>query len=101
MSDLSDDELRWLREHHYDEEAVPEARNWFLNHGWEVQVAERDRRDEMRTRGEVYLPGFSHRFWADLVRIGSEDHVVRNYGSGANPAQAIIRAKERYGSEQA
>jgi esterase/lipase superfamily enzyme len=83
-----------------DDAAISDARRWFLDHGWEVRVVERNRQDEMRARKETYLPAFSHRFWVDLARVGSEDHVVENYASGTNEIEAVIRARQRYGSEQ-
>ncbi len=54
----------------------------------------------MRSRGEVYVPGFSHRFCVDLLRLGNEKPVVTDYASGATEAEAVIRARQRYGSEQ-
>jgi len=100
VTDSGESELAWLRDHGYEEIAVAEAREWFRSDGWEVMVVERDLRDEMRARGEVYFPGFSHRTWVDLLRVDAEGHVVRNYASGVIEAEAVIRARQRYGSEQ-
>lgn len=99
MSDLEHDDLAWLEDHGYDQVAVADALDWFADRGWKVQVVERDRRDEMRVRGEVYMPGYRHHLWVDLMRVGQEA-TATNYTSANTKPEAIIRARQRYGSEQ-
>ena len=94
MSALTDEELGWLRDHGYDAAAPSEVREWFRGHGWEVVIVERDRREEFQAEGHLYFPGYGHRFWIDLVRVGSPDHVVKSYSSGTNSVEALIRAKQ-------
>ncbi len=100
VTEREGDAYQWLRDHGYDETAVSEAEGWFRDRGWEVRVVERDRRDEMRALKGTWFPGFSHLFWVDLARLGVEGHLVENYASGTNEAEAVVRARERYGSEQ-
>jgi len=100
VTDREDNADQGLRDYGFDQVAVSEARNWFLDHGCEVRVVERDRRDEWRARKETYFLGFSHLFWVDLARLGVEGQVVPNYASGATEAEAVVRARQRYGSEQ-
>jgi hypothetical protein len=100
VTDSESEDLVWLRDHGYDEETVRDARRWFADHGWDVRIVERDQREEMSARGEVYFPGFKHRFWVDLVRMGETKPTATNYASGATESEAVIRARQRFGSEQ-
>ena len=100
MADLEHDDLAWLQDHGYDQEAVADALAWFADRGWKVEVMHRDRREEMRARGEVYFPGYRHLLWVDLVQVGQEKATATNYASGNTKAEAFIRARQRYESEQ-
>lgn len=100
MADLEQDDLAWLEDHGYDHVAVADATAWFADRGWKIEVVQRDRREEMRARGEVYFPGYRHQLWVDLVRVGQEEATASNYASGHTRAEAIIRARQRFGSEQ-
>jgi hypothetical protein len=100
MAHLQDDDLAWLEDHGYDEAAITDALAWFADRGWTLEVVQRDRREEMRSREEVYFPGYEHHLWVDLMRLGQKKATATNYASATTKAEAIIRARQRYGSEQ-
>ncbi len=100
MGNQTEVELDWLKNHGYDAAEPEVARKWFRDRGWEITIAQRDRRDEFRREGQLYVPGFAHQYWVDLLRTETPDHVVSNYASGSNPAEALVRARQRFGSEQ-
>ncbi len=77
-----------------------QAAAWLREHGWDMRVEERNLRPTFEERGLRYAPTIDDPWWADLVRIGDPSFVVENYGSGRTPEAAIVRAKQRYGSEQ-
>jgi len=63
-------------------------------------VEERDRRDELIREGYVGLATENHTHWADLISLRDPAYVLRNYSSGKSQADAVVRARARYGSEQ-
>jgi hypothetical protein len=77
------------------------VRDWLLEKGWEVRAEERDLHQTFHEASQLYLPSFNHTHWADLVSLQNPDFVVPNYGSGMTEAEAVMRAKARYGSEHA
>jgi hypothetical protein len=82
-------------------EQADQARAWLRSKGFDAVVEERDRRDELMRTGFAGLASENHTHWAHLVSLRDPDFVVRNYGSGKSAEGAVIRARRRYGSEQA
>jgi hypothetical protein len=79
---------------------VEEAKAFLRDRGFDVRVEERDVHDEFRKHGIPFADTVSHPYWADLVRLDDPSIVFRNYGSGMSPERAILRARNRYSSEQ-
>lgn len=77
-----------------------EAREWMRSRGWDVQVEQRDLREEFIRRGEEYAWSFDHTHWADIISTENPEFVVANYGSGMSVTEAVCRAKRRWGQEQ-
>jgi hypothetical protein len=81
-------------------EEAAEARDWLRERFFDVVVEEKDRREELIRAGYAGLAAKNHTHWAHLVSVANPDFVVRNYGSGKSEAEALIRIRRRYGSEQ-
>jgi hypothetical protein len=77
-----------------------QARAWLRDRGFDVVVAEIDRRALVDAgRGGEATFGWTHR--ADLIAAGRADSVVQSgYGLGRSAAEAVVSAKRRFGSEQ-
>jgi hypothetical protein len=82
-------------------EQADQARAWLRSTGFDVVVEDRDRRDELMRTGFAGVASENHTHWAHLVSLRDPDFVVRNCGSGRSADDAVIRARRRYGSEQA
>lgn len=65
-----------------------------------MRVEARDHRERFREARQLYVPSFNHTHWADLVSMKNPGFVVPDYGSGLTEAEAVRRARQRYGSEQ-
>ena len=68
--------------------------------GFDAVVEERDCRDELMRTGFAGPASENHTHWAHLS-LRDPDFVGRDYGSGKPADDAVIRARRRYGSEQA
>lgn len=76
------------------------ARAWLHERGFDVVVEQRDLREQLIASGYAGIAADNHTHWADLVSVVNPDFVVPNYGSGKSAAEAVVRARRRYGSEQ-
>ena len=76
------------------------ARVWLAGKGFRVVVNHREMSDEFNRLGLGDALTRYHRFWADLVPIRNPSAVVPNYGSGESEDAAIVRAVERFRTEQ-
>ena len=80
--------------------SAEEARTWLRERGFDVKVEERDLGPLLREAGHPHAPSISHTQWADLIAITNSDFVLNNYGSGMTVDEAVIRARQRYETEQ-
>ena len=89
------DAIDWYEARKADRRSAEEALAWLRERGFEARVEERDLRAQLRG-----APSASCTHWADLIAIANPAFVLSNYGSGMNRDQAVIRARQRYLTEQ-
>lgn len=82
------------------EAEAEDARSWFRDDGWDVRVFERDMRETFRDERHLDAPSFNHTHWADLIWLRNKAFVIESYGSGMSRDEAIMRARQRYGTKQ-
>src|SRR5438270_11590091 len=76
------------------------ALNWLRERGFDVKVEERDLGSPLRESGYPSAPSVSCIYWADLIAIAKSTFVLSNYGSGMSRDEAVVRARQRYETEQ-
>lgn len=92
--------IDWYRARKAERRSAEEALVWLRERGFEVRVEERDLGPQLREGGYPSAPSASYTHWADLIAIANPAFVLSNYGSGMTRDEAVIRARQRYQTEQ-
>lgn len=92
--------IDWYWARKAERRSAEEALDWLRQRGFDVRVEERDLDPQLAAAGYPSAPNASCTHWADLVAIANPAFVLVNYGSGLTRDEAVIRARQRYQTEQ-
>lgn len=92
--------IDWYQARKAERHSAEEALDWLREQGFDVRVEERDLGPQLMAAGYPSSPGTSCTHWADLIAIANPGFVLSSYGSGMTRDGAVIRARQRYQTEQ-